>query len=121
MNEKGERLAFRLLTERFKRSAMATNFGYMDKDQALQTAGLRALTRAVRDLDLFGPDARLALVPLLDDLDPSIRVFAAGYLIKAVPDRALSVLQDLDSNGPFDVSMTAGSMLRNYRNGKLNM
>lgn len=121
MEERGRKLAFRLLAERFKRSAMATNFGYIDKDKALQLAGLRALGRTVRDIDLFGPDARRALVPLLEDEDFSTRAFAAGYLIKMLPDRALAVLQAVEASGPSEVRITAGSILRDHRLGTLDM
>lgn len=114
--------AQRLLVDRFKRAAMATNFGYRDEDHAMQLAGLRAVDRAAKGLDLlFGPEGRLALVPLLDDPDLSISVFAAGYLIKIMPERALAVLKDIEVRGPTEVRMTAGGILDDHERGELDM
>lgn len=101
IDERGRRLAFLLLTDRFKRSARAANFGCVDDGQALENAGLRALTRIVGDLDLlFGVPAPEALVPLLEDPDPVIRVCAAGYLLETKSERALAVLRDLNAHAP---------------------
>jgi len=121
MDERGQRLAFRPLAERFKRCAMATNFGYIDEDKALQLAGRRALGRTVRDIDLLGADSRRALIPLLEDEDPSTRAFAAGYLLRSRPEQALAVLKDVEANGPSEVRITAGSILRDYKHGTLDM
>ncbi|ARN81581.1 DUF2019 domain-containing protein [Methylocystis bryophila] len=101
---------------------MATNFGYQDEDKAMQLAGLRALDRAAKGLDLlFKEKGREALVPLLDDADLSVRVFAAGYLLKLMPDRALAVLGDIRLRGESEVRVTAGSLLRRFENGTLDM
>lgn len=113
--------AVRMLVERFKRAAMATNFGYQSEDKALQLAGLRAVDRAAKWIDAFGPEARLALVPLLEEPDLSIRVFAAGYLVKIMPQRALAVLEDIRLRGPTEVRMTAASMLRRHGDGELDL
>lgn len=122
MDEGGKRLAFRLLTERFKRAAMATKFGYQDEDKAMQRAGLRALNRAVESLDLlFKEKGREALVPLFKDADLSVRAFAAGYLLKLMPDRALAVLGDIQLRGENEAQVIAASLLRRFENGKLDM
>ena len=114
--------AARLLVDRFKRAAMATNFGYQDEDKAMQLAGLRALDRAAKALDLlFNESGRQALVPLLNDADLSVRVYAAGYLLKLMPDRALAALSDIRLRGESEVRVTAGSILSRYEHGKLDM
>jgi len=51
MSKNGSILATQLVIDRFKRAAMATNFGYQDNDDAIQLAGLRAVDRAAKDLD----------------------------------------------------------------------
>jgi len=114
--------AARLLVGQFKRAAMATKFGYQDEDKAMQRAGLRALNRAVKGLDLlFKEKGRQALVPLLDDADLSMRAFAAGYLLKLIPERALAVLGDIRLHGENEARVAAGSLLSRYEDGKLDM
>lgn len=114
--------AARLLVAQFKRAAMATKFGYQDEDKAMQRAGLRALDRAAKGLDLlFKEKGREALVPLLKDADLSVRAFAAGYLLKRMPDRALAVLSDIQLRGENETQVIAASLLRRFENGKLDM
>jgi hypothetical protein len=121
MDDRGQKLAFQLLAERFKRCAMATNFGYIDEDKALQLAGLRGIGRTIRDIDLFGPQARRALTPLLDDDDASTRAFAAKYLLKLAPERALAVLKHVEANGPTEARITAGGILFDHARGDLDV
>jgi hypothetical protein len=83
------------LIERFKRGAIVTHFGYEDEDNAMTGAGIDSAKGAIKLLDALGPETRLALLPLLEDPDWSIRVFAAGYLLKAAPERALPVLKQI--------------------------
>ncbi|QGM46570.1 hypothetical protein [Methylocystis heyeri] len=111
-----------IIIERFRQSAKVADFGYQQEDHAMQLAGLRAVDRAAKQLDLVcGPDGRLELVPLLDDPDLSVAVFAAGYLVKRMPERALAVLNDIEQRGHVEVRMTAGSILRRYKKGELDM
>jgi hypothetical protein len=111
-----------ILVERFRQSAKVADFGYQQEDHAIQLAGLRAVERAAKQLDMLcGPEGRLELVPLLDDPELSIAVFAAGYLLKLMPERALAVLNDIDQRGHVEVRMTAGSILRRYEWGELDM
>lgn len=102
---------------RFKRAAIAAQFGHEEEDRALQRAGSRLAKLAVRELDAF--DARLALVPLLDDPDWSIRVYAARHLIKVAPERALAALKDISEHCPTRAHMTAFWILRDYEHGEL--
>lgn len=74
------------IVAQFKRAAIVTNFGHQDQDGAMQLAGLRSAKRAVQALDESGPGGRQALVPLLEDPDPAIRVLAAAYQVKIIPD-----------------------------------
>ena len=77
-------LAVRLLVEQFKRAAVVTHFGDEDEDHAMQLAGIRGAKRAAQGLDAF--DARLALLPLLEDPDWGVRAFAGGYLLRVAPE-----------------------------------
>ncbi len=121
MSGKKQNLVIRYLVEQFSRAAIVTHFGYEDEDNAMQLAGLRSAKQAIQVLDTFGPDARLALVPLLDDPDWSIRVFAAGYLAKIMPERALPALQDIRLRAPTRARMTAFNMLQANERGELDL
>jgi hypothetical protein len=111
-----------ILVERFRQSAKVADFGYQQEDHAMQLAGLRAVDRAAKQIDMLcGPEGRLELVPLLDDPELSIAVFAAGYLLKLMPERALAVLNDIVRRGHIEVRMTARSILRRHEWGKLDM
>jgi hypothetical protein len=111
--------AVRFLIEQFKHAAIVTHFGYEDEDRAMQRAGIGAAKRVVQGLDAF--DARLALVPLLDDPDWGVRVSAAGYLVKALPERALPVLKEIRERCPTRAHMTAFWILERYEHGELEM
>ena len=88
------------LIGQFRRAAIVTHFGYEDENDAMQTAGIDSAKQAIEVLDSFGSNARSALLPLLDDPDWSVRVFAASYLKKTHPQRALEVLKDIRDRCP---------------------
>ena len=110
-------LAVRLLVEQFKRAAIVTHFGYEDEDHAMQLAGIRGAKRAAQGLDAF--DARLALLPLLEDPDWGIRAFAGGYLLRIAPEQALPVLKDISQRGSYRARSTAAHWLEKYESGEL--
>ncbi|HTW33060.1 MAG TPA: hypothetical protein VMD53_00475 [Rhizomicrobium sp.] len=59
----------------------------------------------VATLDARSPDGRLALVPLLDHSDPSVRGSAGTYLLKRMPEKVLPILQKIrDTPDPADKS-----------------
>jgi DNA primase len=109
--------AVRFLIEQFKHAAIVTHFGYEDEDRAMQRAGIGAAKRVAQGLDAF--DARLALAPLLEDPDWGVRASAAGYLVKAVPERALAVLKEIRDHCPTHARMTASEWLKKYERGEL--
>jgi hypothetical protein len=119
MSSRKPNLIVQHLILRFKRAAIAAHFGYEEEDSALQAAGNRLAKEAVRELDAF--DARLALVPLLDDPDWSIRVYAAGYLVKALPERALPILKNIREHCPTSAHMSAFWILERHEHGELEM
>jgi hypothetical protein len=110
----------RYLIEQFKRAAIVVDFGYIDEDHAMQRAGIRSARQAIMVLDTCGPDARQALVPLLEDPNPAIRVYAAGFLLKVMPERALPVLKEIDEHCMERTTMTAFRILRRYERGDLD-
>lgn len=104
-------------TAQFKRAAIVYHWGYEDDDRDMQYAGRRSMEEAITALDTC-KDGRVALVPFLDDPDPSVRVFAAGYLVKIMPERALAVLKELDERCLTRAHMTAFWFLQRHENGK---
>ena len=83
----------------------------------MQLAGIRSAKRAAQGLDAF--NARLALLPLLEDPDWGIRAFAGGYLLKIAPERALPVLKDISRRNSYHARSTAAEWLRRYERGEL--
>jgi hypothetical protein len=53
---------------------------------------MQAVDRVLR---LRGKEARLALLPLLDDEERSVRYFAANYMLGLAPDRARNVIEEI--------------------------
>jgi hypothetical protein len=118
---RGRQLVIQFLVEQFKRGALVTHFGYDEEDSAMQLSGIECVKRAIRALDSFGPEGREGLIPLLEDPDWSIRVFAAGYLVKVMPEQALDVLKDIFLRCPTRAYWTASTMLQRYDRGELDM
>jgi hypothetical protein len=54
--------------------------------------GMRAVDRVLRSR---GKEARLALLPLLDDEDRFVRYFAASYMLGLAPDRARRIIEEI--------------------------
>jgi len=105
------------LLRRFENGAMAVHFGVLDDDAAMRRAGMGAVHMAVRFIDAHGPDTRLILEPLLDDPDPGVRAYAAGYLMKHMPDRALAALERLNEQRTGPGKRLAARFLRRYKTG----
>jgi len=105
-----------MMTAQFKRAAIVYHWGYEDDDELMKQAGLRSANEAIEVLDSY-KDGRLALVPFLDDPDPSVRVMAAGYLVKVIPERALAVLKELDERCLTRAHMTAFWFLQRHELG----
>jgi hypothetical protein len=75
--------------------------------------------RVVNHLDLYGPQGREALLPLLEDPEWNIRATAAAYLLKIMPQRALDVLQSVTTQRPTArIRMSAFQILRSIERGE---
>lgn len=62
------------------------------KTQRICVSEMNAITTT---LDNLPPDHRAALAPLLDDAELAIRVYAAAYLLKTIPERILPILRQI--------------------------
>jgi hypothetical protein len=107
------------MVRRFRHAAMVTHFGYEDENIAMQHAGIEAVQQTIRELDAFGSDARSVLIPLLEDPDSGIRVFAARHVLNIAPDRALAVIKEIRDCGEVEARKTAARFLEKYENGEL--
>lgn len=121
MSSEKHGLVKRFLAEKFKHAAIVAQFGYQDEDKAMQRAGTRAARASAEYLDACGDDGRLALVPLLEDPEWGVRVFAAGYLVKLMPEQAVAVLKDVSERCPTRERMRAAHMLWKYEHGELDL
>jgi hypothetical protein len=109
------------LVEQFKAGAILYHQGLEDEKLAVQKRGQKNVFSAIQSLDAIGPEGRNNLIPLLEDPDPGVRVYAAGTLVKVIPERALAVLKEIDDFGTTRAHMTAYHMLRSHRLGDLRL
>jgi hypothetical protein len=58
---------------------------------------------------------------LLDDTDQLVRVLAARYLIKVMPEGALAILKDIHLRGSTEACLTASAVLQKYERGALKI
>jgi hypothetical protein len=105
----------------FKKGALLYHQGCEDEDNSVQDKGVKGTKDAVRILDALGPDGRKALIPLMSDPDPGIRVYAAGYLLKIMPEEAAALLEREQDYGMTRAHMTAFYMLWRHKKGELTL
>ena len=118
MHEAEETIHANALAVEFQKGAKLYFEGRQNYNTRKQKKGLDIIIRTVKALDALGSGHRSALVPLLDTNDVEVRIMAAVYSLKIVPERALPILQDIDSNGSGPTSMYAMIMLSAYNNGE---
>lgn len=118
MTKKGSHPTILDLISQYKQ-ATTTYFEACDNEHfKTQKAEMDRVNRIVDALDSFGAAGRLALIPLLDDADQGIRVLAAAYLLKVIPDRAVAVLKEIQRGQTIFPKLTAGEFLDSYAKGK---
>jgi hypothetical protein len=106
----------------FRAGARVYDGGYELEDINIQRAGLKAMKAVVKELDLLGgAKGRNALIPLLDDPDEGVRVHAAAFLLKRLPERAVAVLTEIDERSLTRTQMTASKMLDSHKRGDLDL
>lgn len=106
------------LVTKFKQSAAAYYSACDAENFKKQKQEVGRTNEIIKSLDSFGPEGRLALVPLLDDADHGIRTVAAAFLLKVIPVRATAVLEDIRKGLTHFPRMDAGRLLESYAKGK---
>lgn len=106
------------LIENFKQSAIAYYSACDDENFRKQKVEVEDGNKIVEALDAFGVEGRLALIPLLDVADQAIRVVAAAFLLKVIPDRATAVLEEIRKGPTYFPRIDAGDFLESYAEGK---
>lgn len=114
---KADEVIVPMMLTQFRRAATVYHWGREQEDADMESVGIKSAQEAAEALEAC-KDGRLTLVPFLDDTDPSVRVFAAGFLVKVLPERALAVLNEMDERCPTDAHMTAFWFLQRNRFGQ---
>ena len=121
MSGKDDGTAIVQLIEQFTAGAVLYHQGLEDEALRVQRKGQQAVLGAIKALDALGPHGRKSLFPLLDHPDPGVRVYAAGTLVKIIPERALAALQEIKNFGITRAHMTAFHMLQSIQDGDLRL
>jgi hypothetical protein len=120
-DKKTPKLLMESLIGTFRRAAIVYHYGALDEDNAIARAGGRAVHRAVKTIEECAYEGRLALVPLLEDPDPCVRVFAAGFLTRVMPERTVPILREIKDSWEIMQCRTASDILWKHEKGELNM
>ena len=83
------------LVEAFIRLSKKRGAAILDSDNRSANCMFQAMQAVDRVLRLRGKEARLALLPLLDNKERFVRYFAANYMLGLTPDRARSVIEEI--------------------------
>ena len=121
MSDKDDEASIVQLIEQFTAGAVLYHQGLEDEALRVQRKGQQAVLGAIKALDALGPHGRKSLFPLLDHPDPGVRVYAAGTLVKIIPEQALTVLQEIKNFGITRAHMTAFHMLQSIQDGDLRL
>jgi hypothetical protein len=118
MATKGSHQNIQDLIEEIKQSTKAYYSACDDENFRKQKAEVDHANKIIDALDSFGVEGRLALTPLLDDADQGIRVVAAAFLLKVIPDRAIAVLEAIRKGPTYFPRIDAGRFIDSYVAGK---
>lgn len=121
MPQDGDEASISYLIEQFKAGAILYHQGLEDEKLAVQKRGQKSVLSAIQALDALGPHGRDSLIPLLEHSDPGVRVYAAGALLKVIPERALAVLEEIDNFGLTRAHMSAFQMLWSHKHGYFSL
>jgi hypothetical protein len=91
---------------------------FAGKAKAAQKHSERVV-RIYSELRRRGDDARRGLLPLLDDDDPGVRVWAAAHALEFDPNKAEPVLTDLSEQRRGPTATIASYTLQQWRDGTL--
>lgn len=106
---------------RYKRGVFMEDEGYLNSESELADEGAALIRKSLKELDALGPNARDALIPLLDDSSVAVRAWTAAALVKIMPERTLAILHDICDRSLSDSRMTACHFLTLYEQGRLNL
>jgi hypothetical protein len=118
MTQKGPRLTITNLIEAFRQSTIDYYSECENQNFKKQKILISHTNKIIDALDSLGAEGRFALIPLLDDTDQGIRVVAAAYLLKVIPERAIAVLKEIEKGPTIFPRLDAGDFLDSYANGK---
>ena len=94
---------------------MRHNLGaFLDSEQ-LQDQGIDLILEAIKQLKPYGADGRQAIMRLMNDPDPGVRVMAASEMLNDRPDLAIPALEFIRDNAVDETWSTAAGTLRVHR------
>jgi hypothetical protein len=103
-NVSGRELA---LVKAFRDGQIKRHWGLFIDDHDIHRVGGVEADKAAQALRAECPKGVLALEPLLDDPDPGVRSGAAGFLIEAMPEKALRVIHAIANSPELEAGATA--------------
>jgi HEAT repeat protein len=106
------------LVARYRSAAVSHGQATLSGDYKKANATYRVLDRAYSRLGTLGDDGQRALIQLLSDPDPSVRKWAARYLLFLEPHAAEKALMEV-AELPGIIGFGAGITLREWRAGRL--
>jgi len=106
------------LVAEYRASAVAQSVATESGDHRKANRHHDVIADIYRELRRRGRDAQAALLPLLDDIDPRVRAWAAAHALEFAPDRGQPVLNRLRSAGGV-VGLNAEMTLEEWSRGSL--
>ena len=107
------------LVTMYARSAAAHGRSLDTADSKSANRHADVLAAVYRELRARGRDAQLALMPLLNDPDPNVRVWAAGHALEFAPEDGEKVLTEMAAAFKGLIGWSAEMTLKEWRKGTL--
>ena len=107
------------LVKMYARSAAAHGRFSEEADNRSANRHADIVAAVYRELRARGRDAQLALMPLLEDPDPDIRVWAAGHALEFAPEDGEKVLTEMAAAFKGLIGWSAEMTLKEWRKGTL--
>ena len=106
------------LVAAYRAAAVAHGRATNDGDHRAANRHHDIVAAIYRELRKRGDSARRELLPLLDDIDPYVRAWAAAHALDFAPDRGERVLRRL-AESPGAIGLSAEMTLREWAKGSL--
>jgi hypothetical protein len=107
------------LVVEYRRAATAQWAAIAGGQRKAAYANSDIVAKVYTELRARGRDAQMALLPLLEDLEPGVRAWAAAHALEFAPDRGEPVLRALEQNPKGLTAVTAKYALKQWREGTL--